>query len=271
MTNRVQWSSESPEVFERFHETVASLCSKAMSFFDSDWYSSSRNAQYMVAVDKVLETMGEQKLTKCDSIESALDARPGSSGSEVISPNQPDLYSPSPWSSISNKAMTLDSSPTSAMSCTSTGSSKRPELSSGNTSLTTSSQASVSPTSLAPNTPTTSTVSCRSCSTEFTGRQQDAKSNLQRHFRESHKHNKNAGRKCPLPKCRAKDPMRSDNLRPHLQNFHKLSPSDTNDIIDQIKSSARRVDKGGIARRRPRQNRRQRGPPAGLTTLISID
>ena len=245
-----------------------------MSSFDSDPYSSSRNAQYIVAVDRVLETMGEQKLSKCDSIESALDARPDSSGFEVISPNQPDLYSPSPWSSISNKAMTLDSSPTSAMSCTSTGSSKRPELSSGNTSLTTLSQAfaSVSPTSLAPNTPTTSTVSCPSCPKEFKGkRQQDAKSNLQRHIRGSHKHNKNAGRKCPLPKCRAKDPMRSDNLRPHLQNFHKLSPSDTNDIIDQIKSSARRVDKGGIARRRPCQNRRQRGPPAGLTTVISID
>ena len=41
--------------------------------------------------------------------------------------------------------------------------------------------------------------------------------------------------------------MRSDNLRPHLQNFHKMSMSEANVIIDQIKLSGRRVD--GIARR----------------------
>ena len=219
-----------------------------MPSFGSDGYSSWRNAQYMVEVDKVLETLREQH--RLDATESTLIPSPDSSGLKVISPRQLVLDSPAPWSSISNRAMTLDSSPTSGMSWISTGSSNRTDVSTGTNSLTTLSQSSLSPTSLAPETPTTSVTSCLSCSKVFTGSPQDAKSNLQRHLRESKRHNKNAGRKCPQPECHMKPHMRSDNLRQHLQNFHKMSLSEANVIIDKIKSSARRVDNGGIVRRR---------------------
>ena len=244
--NKLQWSSESPEVLERFYDIVTSQCNRAMPSFGSDGYSSWRNAQYMVEVDKVLETLKEQD--RLDSTELALIPGLDSSGFEVISPNQPVLDSPAPWSSISNRAMTLDSSPTNAMSWMSTGSSNRPDVSTGTSSLTALSQRPFSSTSLAPETPTTSVPSCLSCSKTFTGSLPDAKSNLQRHLRESRRHNKDAGRKCPLPECRLKPPMRSDNLRQHLQNFHKMSLSEANIIRDQIKSSARRVDNGGIVR-----------------------
>lgn len=222
-----------------------------MSSFGSDGYSSSRNAQYKIEVDRLLETLREQD--RSDSSEYGLTPSPDSSGFQMIPPNQLVLDSPAPWSSISNRAMTLDSSPTSAMSWISTDSSKRPDTSTGTNSLTRMSQSSFSPTSLAPETPTTSVASCRSCSKVFLGSPQDAKSNLQRHLRESRRHNKDAGRKCPQSECHLKPHMRSDNLRQHLQNFHKMSLSEANIIIDQIKSSARRVENDGIPRRKPRK------------------
>ena len=144
--------------------------------------------------------------------------------------------------------MTFDSSPTSVMSYVSTGSSKRPDVNTGIDSLTASSQA--------PETSTISVTSCLSCSKVFAGSSQDAEFNLQRHLRESRRHNKNAGRKCPQPECVLKTPMRSDNLRQHLQNLHKMSLSEANVVIDEIKASARRVENGGIAQRRSHKAQR---------------
>lgn len=167
---------------------------------------------------------------------------------DVISPNQPILDSPAPWSSVSNGPGTLNSSPMSAVSWTSTGSSKRTEVRTPTTSLTTLSRTPVSPTSLAPITPTTSEVSCQTCFRRFKGSPQDAKSNLQRHVREFHRHNSNAGVKCPQPECLMRRPMRSDNLGPHLLKRHKMSATE----IKRIKSrlSARKMNSGGTARRR---------------------
>ena len=219
-----------------------------MSSSASVGYSNSRYAQHIVEVDRVLETL--KRLEKPDSTELGLIPGLDSSGFEVISPSQPTFNSPTPWSSVSNRAMTYGSSPTSAMSWVSTDSSKRPDVSTGTNSLTALSQSPFSPKSLAPETPTTSVASCKSCSKVFAGSPQDAKSNLQRHLRESRRHNKNAGRKCPQPECVSKSPMRSDNLRQHLQNLHKMSLSDANVVIDGIKASARRVDNGGISWRR---------------------
>ena len=219
-----------------------------MSSFASDRYSSSRYAQHTVEVDSVLETLKRQE--RPDSTELSLIPGPEISGFEVISPSQLFLNSPAPWSSVSNRPMTFESSPTSAMSWVSTGSSKRPDVSTGTNSLTASSQSPFSPTSQAPETPTTSVISCLSCSKVFAGSPQDARSNLQRHLRESRRHNKNAGRKCPRPECVLRSPMRSDNLRQHLQNLHKMTLSEANVVIDEIKASARRVENGGIGRRK---------------------
>lgn len=241
LTNRIQWNSESSEVLETFHDTVTNQCNEAMPSSCSDWYSTGRNNHYILDLDRVLETSKE------------LDLWPYVRGFEVTSPNQPAVDSPAPWSSVSNGAETPESSPTSVMSWTSTGSSKRPEDSTRTTSPTTMSPASTSPTSVAPNSPTTSVASCRACSLSFTGSPQDAKSNLQRHLRTSPRHNTNAGLKCPLPECRMRPRMRSDNLRQHLQRAHKMSSaSERQVIIDESRSSARRVDRNGIARPRSR-------------------
>ena len=103
--------------------------------------------------------------------------------------------------------------------------------------------------SLAPDHTDFAILDCPSCSKQFAGNPQDAKSNLQHHLRKSRRHNKDRGRKCPLPECRSKPAMRFANLGPHLQNFHKMSLSEANVIRDQIKSTSRRVDEGGISRR----------------------
>lgn len=222
-----------------------------MASLDSGWYSAWRNDHYIIDLDEVLEILKKQD--RPNSIESALRLWPDISGFDVISSNQPVFDSPTPWSSTSDGARNLNCSPTSAMSWTSTDSSERPKFGTRTPSLTTLSQASISPSSLGPETPTSPFASCRECSRDFAGSPQDARSNLQRHLRTSPRHNKNAGLKCPLPECRMRRPMRSDNLGPHLQKFHKMSSSsDRQIVIDESKFSAGRVDSNGIARRRSR-------------------
>lgn len=219
-----------------------------MRSLGSDRYTLWRNDHYIVDLDGILKISKEQD--RRDSTGSAVKLWPDFS--EVIHLNQPVLNSPAPWSSISNGAKTLEASPNSLMSWTPPGNSKRPEIGTQLTSPTALSQAS-SPTSLTPNTPTTSVVSCRACSRDFTGSPQDARSNLQRHLRTSPRHNTNAGLKCPLPECRVRPSMRSDNLGPHLKKIHKmLSSSERQVIIDESRLLARRVNSDGIARRMSR-------------------
>lgn len=233
-------SSESLEVFERYRDLVISQCDKAVQSSGSDRYLTWRNEHYIVDLNRLLETPKQED--RYDLIEFSPKLSPDTRGFEAISPNQLVLDSPAPWSSISNGARTPDSSPTSDMSWTFTGSSMRPEVNTRGTSLTALSQASISPTSLAPDTPTSSVVSCRACSREFKGNPQDARSNLQRHLRNSRRHKTSAGLKCPQLECRIRPAMRSDNLGPHLQNFHKMSsPSKRKSIIDESKLSARRA------------------------------
>lgn len=58
-------------------------------------------------------------------------------------------------------------------------------------------------------------------------------------LRESRRHNKNTGLKCPQPECRMKPPMRSGNLKRHLLDFHKMSRSEIQAAKDEAISSAR--------------------------------
>ncbi|CAD6581839.1 MAG: hypothetical protein ASARMPREDX12_000682 [Alectoria sarmentosa] len=148
-----RWRSESPEVFERYHNLVTHQCNKTRLSLGSDPYTLWRNDHYIVDLDGILRISKEQD--RRDSIGSAVKLWPDFS--EVIHLNQPDLYSPAPWSSISNGAETLEASPNSLMSWTPPGSSKRPEIGTQLTSPTDLSQVS-SPTSLTPNTPTTSVI-----------------------------------------------------------------------------------------------------------------
>lgn len=185
--------------------------------------------------------MQDGQARRCDLIEFSTKLSPDTSGFEVISPNQLVLDSPAPWSSISNGARTPDSSPTSDMSWTFTGSSERPEVSTRGTSLIASSQASICPIWLASNTLTNSLVSCRACDRNFKENPQDLESNMQRHLRYPLKHNTSAGLRCPQSECRRRPAMRSENLGPHLQNFQEMSSaSERTVIIDESKLSARR-------------------------------
>ena len=105
---------------------------------------------------------------------------------------------------------------------------------------TTISQDSVSPTAPGSSTPVDSAVRCRICSIEFSGSRQNATANLKRHLRTSHRHNRVAGLKCPMPKCQAKQNMRADNLGLHLRNFHKISSiAERESIIQVSKQHAR--------------------------------
>ena len=81
---------------------------------------------------------------------------------------------------------------------------------------------SISSTSPDSSIPTTSGVICRACSKGFNGSPQAARANYQRHLRESPRHNRNWGPKCPMPECAARF-MRSDNLQRHLQTVHSIS------------------------------------------------
>lgn len=85
---------------------------------------------------------------------------------------------------------------------------------------------------------TASGVSCPICFKEFKGNLEDAKSKLRRHLRSSPRHTRMYGLKCPMPECEKKNPMRSDNLEPHLQNFHKISSkSNRQSIIEHCRQS----------------------------------
>ena len=98
----------------------------------------------------------------------------------------------------------------------------------------TESHISISPTSPDSITPKTSGVSCRACGKVFKGSPQDARSNYQRHLRESPRHNRNAGLKCPMPECANRNFMRSDNLRRHLKKVHRISSESERQSIIQI-------------------------------------
>ena len=220
---------------------MTSQCNKVIRSSGTDWYPWWRNNHYIVDLDELLEI--SKKRDSGDSIESGLTFLSKTSDFEVISPSQPNLDSPASWSSMSDGVWTPQSSPSSAMSWKSMGSSKRPEFSTRPTSLATLSQASISPTSIAPDTPATVVERCPACRREFRGSPQDARSNLLRHLRTTKRHNIDAGLKCPQPECRTRRSMRSDNLKPHLKKVHpELSSSKRQDIIDESKSLARRRD-----------------------------
>ena len=100
-------------------------------------------------------------------------------------------------------------------------------------------------------TPAVSDVVCTACSMVFKGNQQDATANLRRHLRSSTKHKRLGNLKCPLPECRTKASIRSDNLGPHLLNFHKMSSlPERQNIIQDSRLSAMRVDSNRKIRRR---------------------
>ena len=93
---------------------------------------------------------------------------------------------------------------------------------------------SISSTSPDSSTPTTSAIKCRACSKWFRGSSQDARANYQRHLRESPRHNRNSGLKCPMPECAKSKFMRSDNFQTHLQKVHRISSKSERQNIIQI-------------------------------------
>ena len=169
------------------------------------------------------------------------------------------LNKPLPLSpSKSDGTVSLEPSPNifmSPMSWTPTNSSHTAGASSYTSSPTNTSQASTSPTSPYPGTPTTPAIRCRACSLTFSGTPQDAMSNYRRHIRTSRRHNRKAGVKCPMPECAKNSPMRSDNLKGHLQNKHKMnSDVERQRYIDMAKESAMAADSHVRSRRTSRRD-----------------
>ena len=216
-----------------------------MEFSEEDWRLEWRNAHYIDDLNRILDERRPNDFT----------LKPNPRLVAVICREQQIHDSPVLLSSTSNQPDSLDSSTTSGMSWESTGSVYTAGVSSHSTSPTTLSQASISPiTPDSSNSSTSPNVCCRDCCIEFKGSPQDASSNYQRHLRTSPKHKTNAGLKCPRPECRMKAPKRSDNLGPHLLNFHKIkSSSERQRIIETCRSSAVRVESDGVPRRGPRR------------------
>ena len=240
-------------MFERFRDLVTSLCDAAMLSSDVYCHPNWRDSHHVKDLDKILEILEIRDRQQSNVF--AVNQWSNTGGLAGVRRNHPTLDKPLPsLPSTSDGTVSLEPSPNSFMSWTPTNSSYTAGASSHTTSPTNTSQASASPTSPYSGTPPTSGIVCLACSLPFSGTQQDAWSNLQRHLKNSPRHNKNAGLKCPMPGCEKKKPQRSDNLGPHLQNFHKISSkSQRQNIIKATKMSANRLDSNGRPRRRSRR------------------
>lgn len=231
---------------------VASQCDEAMQALNVDWHPNWRDPYHVDDLDKILNILEIPDREQSNIF--AFKQWPSTAGLARVRRDHPILDKPLPsLPSPSDGTGSLEPSPHSSMSWTPTNSSYTAGASSHTTSPTNASQASASPTSPYSGTPGNSVVRCRSCSLEFKGSLQDALSNLRRHLRSSRRHNRKAGLKCPLPECNRL--MRSDNLKGHLQNKHKMSDeSERQRYIEYAKrSSAVAVDGNGSARRTSRR------------------
>ena len=245
--------SEYREVFERFRDLVTSQCDEAMQSLDVDWHPNWRDHYHKDDLDKVLDILEFRDRKQSNKF--PVNQWTNTGGLARARRDHPILDKPlPPLPSTSDGTNSLEPSPNSSISWTHTDSSHTAGASSHTTSPTNTSQVSASPTSPYPKTPTTSGIACLACSLTFSGTPQDAMSNLQRHLNETLRHNKNAGLKCPMPGCEKKNRQRSDNLGPHLQNFHGIiSKSERQNIIKATKRSEGRLDCNGKSRRRSRR------------------
>lgn len=240
-------------MFERFRNLVVSLCDEAMLSMDVYCHPNWRDSHHVDNLDKVLEILEIQDRQQSNVF--AINQWPNTGGLTGVRRSHPMLDQPLPsLPSASDGTGSLEPSPNSFMSWTPTDSSHTAGASSHTTSPTNASQVSASPTSTYPKTPTSSGIGCLACSLMFSGTPQDAMSNLQRHLKNHPRHNKGAGLKCPMPGCEKKKRQRSDNLGPHLRNFHGItSKSERQDIVTATKQLAGRLDSNGRPRRRSRR------------------
>ena len=235
-------------MFPRFHDLVTFQCDEAERSSCLE-----RNDHYIDDWNRVLEISGildRQRLR-----EPNVQRWPDTSVLAVTRRQQQTVDPITPLSSTSKGSDVLDSTPSSAMSWTLTSSPYTADFDSNITSPTTISQASISPTTPNYTDPTTSIVRCPACSLTFSGARQDALSNLNRHLRNSRRHNiNNTGLKCPMSGCENKKRMRSDNLGPHLRKIHDIkSKAGVKRIVDGAKLSAGTLDSNGRPMRRPRR------------------
>lgn len=174
-------------------------------------------------------------LDKHEGLELSSNDWPNTSVSAVICPKIPDKTS-LPSTPATNRTGTVDISPISLASWTSGSASQGNTNNSSTTSPTVFSQMSTPPTSPALKTRQSGADFCHPCGQEFTGSPQNRRSNRLRHFRDSVRHNSDAGLRCPQQRCASTNPMRSDNLRQHLQKVHGLSSqADLGDALRRSK------------------------------------
>ena len=237
-----------------------------MQILAVDWHPNWRDRYHVDNLDKVLDILEIRDRQRSTVI--GINQWPNTGGLGRGRRDHPILDKPlPPLPSTSDGTGILNSSPNNFMPWTPTNSSHTAGASSHMTSPTNTSQASASPTSPSSGTPTSSVVSCLSCSLEFKGSPQDAISNLRRHIRTSRRHDKKAGLKCPMPECANNKTMRSDNLKGHLQNKHRMSDEAERQRYIEIakRLSAMAVD-SSVSRRSRRSSGRDSIPDS--VTLV---
>lgn len=242
--NGFQWKSQSPRLFNIYQDAIITRCDEAMKRSDTTWQSDPawrsgpawRNRCYVADLHEVFALSWD--LDKRQTLGTSTTHWPNASVLAVICPRQPDIESPLSSVSVFNQAGTISSSPTSRASWTSASGSQSRTIGSSDTSPTVMSQMSTSPTIPALKSPATKVDYCQPCGQEFTGSPQNRRSNMLRHFRDSFRHNKDAGLRCPQQDCERTTPMRSDNLRQHLQKVHGLSSQAG--LQDALRRSKRR-------------------------------
>ena len=222
-----------------------------MHFTGSGWHSKWRTDHLLVDLDTILQI--SQSSARPQPSEPNTQQHPTTPTSTLASRRRqrPNLNSPISSSCPSDGTRTLQSTPT-TINTWSTETPRTEAFSSQATSPATLSQDAISPTPSSPDSPTTA-LSCLSCQKTFSGKPENAKSNLTRHLRTSPRHDKNQGLKCPFEDCRDKDRMRSDNLKPHLLTVHKIPSDQVPAIVDKCRASLSRVNSNGVPQRKSRK------------------
>lgn len=158
-------------------------------------------------------------------------------GNHLPTPSVHAVICPRPSVPNTNEDGNLSFSPTSLASQTSRSTTLGRETDSSNTSPTIFSQmssSSNSPVSKDPNPEADSF--CHPCGQGFTGSPQNRRSNMLRHLKGTIRHNSDAGLRCPQQPCESTKPMRSDNLRQHLQRIHGISSrKELQDAVERSK------------------------------------
>ena len=193
---------------------VSALCDNAMNCPNSSWRDPWLIKDLYDIVVRYLE------MNKRQQIGCSLNHWPNISVLSAIQPAQSIFESPASMVFDIHECNLRD---TSAIITTQTSINTSQKIGSSSTPATTSQNFTCSPSGVLA-IPTSEEEYCQFCSKTFVGTPQNRKSNLMRHVKTLHHHNKGGGFKCPKPGCSSKY-NRTDNLNMHLRETHRILSS----------------------------------------------